>query len=162
MSRSTVPSKRPADTQEAAWIADEDRFVLQQAKRKAALRVKGGRAQPVDLLAVTLAVIDPARNTLDDDLKDVDLDIVDPEAVFEDLDDAQLSQLEKDIGTYLALESSRSNTEYWNVCLPSTSTKLITDTDRPSDDANDCQGPETPVAERSSNSERCELGRIRS
>ena len=119
MSRSTIPSKRPADTQEAAWIADEDRFVLQQAKKKAALRVKGGRAQPIDWLAVTLAVIDPAKNPLDDDLEDIDLDIVDPEAVFEGLDDIQLGELEKAIGTYLALESSRSNVDYWNVRLPS-------------------------------------------
>jgi hypothetical protein len=118
MSRPTIPSKRPADAQEAAWIADEDRFVLQQAKKKAAIRVKGGRAQPIDWLAVTLAVIDPARNALDDELEDADLDILDPESVFEDLDSGQLMELEKGIDTYLALEMSRSNQEYWNVsCL---------------------------------------------
>lgn len=117
MSRSTVPSKRPADTQEAAWIADEDRFVLQQAKKKASIRVKGGRAQPIDWLAVTLAVIDPEKNPLDDELEDVDLDIVDPESIFDGSDDAQLAELEKGIDTYLALESSRSNQEYWNVCF---------------------------------------------
>lgn len=117
MSRPTIPSKRPADAQEAAWIADEDRFVLQQAKKKAAIRVKGGRAQPIDWLAVTLAVIDPERNPLDDELEDVDLDILDPESVFEDLDSAQLMELEKGIDTYLALEMSRRNQEYWNVSL---------------------------------------------
>lgn len=117
MSRPTIPSKRPADAQEAAWIADEDRFVLQQAKKKAAIRVKGGRAQPIDWLAVTLAVIDPEKNPLDDELEDVDVDILDPESVFEDLDNAQLKELEKGIDTYLALEMSRSNQEYWNVSL---------------------------------------------
>ncbi len=117
MSRPTIPSKRPADAQEAAWIADEDRFVLRQAKKKAAIRVKGGRAQPIDWLAVTLAVIDPERNPLDDELEDADLDILDPESVFEDLDDRQLLELEKGIDTYLALEMSRSNQEYWNVSL---------------------------------------------
>lgn len=117
MSRSTVPSKRSTDAQEAAWIADEDRFVLQQAKKKAAIRVKGGRAQPIDQLAVTLAVIDPDRNPLDDEVDEADLDLVDPESVFEGLDNAQLSELEKGIDTYVTLESSRSNLEYWNVCL---------------------------------------------
>ena len=117
MSRSTIPSKRPVDAQEAAWIADEDRFVLQQAKKKAAIRVKGGRAQPIDWLAVTLAVIDPQRNPVDDELEDADLEILDPESVFEDLDNAQLVDLEKGIDTYLALEMSRSNQEYWNVSL---------------------------------------------
>lgn len=115
MSRSTVPAKRAADAQEAAWIADEDRFVLQQAKKKAALRVRGGRAQPIDWLAVTLAVIDPDRNPLDDELDDAELDVLDPESIFDDLDNAQLLELEKGIDTYLALESSRSNVEYWNV-----------------------------------------------
>lgn len=114
MSR-TVPSKRSADAQEDAWVASEDRFVLQQAKKKAAIRVKGGRAQPVDWLAVTLVVIDPERNALDDDVDQTELELVDPEGVFEGLDDAQLEELEKGIDTYLALESSRSNQEYWNM-----------------------------------------------
>jgi hypothetical protein len=117
MSRSTVPSKRTAEAQEAAWIADEDRFVLQQAKKKAAMRVKGSRAQPIDWLAATLAVIDPEKNPLDDELEDADLDLVDPEGVFEDLEDDQLLELEKGIETYLALESSKSNREYWTVGL---------------------------------------------
>ncbi len=120
MSRSTIPSKRPApDVQEAAWVADEDRFVLQQAKKKAAIRVKGGRAQPVDWLAVTLAVIDPDNNPLDDDeLEDADLDVIDPEGIFEGLDDGELADLEKGIDTYMTLESSRSNRDYWMVNLP--------------------------------------------
>ncbi|KAK4543347.1 hypothetical protein LTR36_005706 [Oleoguttula mirabilis] len=114
MSRSAVPSKRPAnDAQEAAWVADEDRFVLQQAKKKAAIRVKGGRAQPIDWLAATLAVIDPDRNPLDDEVETEDLELVEPESVFEGLSDAQLQELEKGVDTYLALEKSRSNQEYW-------------------------------------------------
>lgn len=115
MSRSTIPSKRSADAQEDAWVASEDQFVLQQAKKKAAIRVKGGRAQPVDWLAVTLVVIDPERNALDDDVDEADLDLVDPEGVFEGLDDAQSAELEKGIDTYLALETSRSNQEYWHM-----------------------------------------------
>ncbi|KAK5122895.1 hypothetical protein LTR85_003460 [Meristemomyces frigidus] len=114
MSRSAIPSKRPAsDAQEAAWVADEDRFVLQQAKKKAAIRVKGGRAQPIDWLAVTLAVIDPDRNPLDDEVDTEDLDLAEPESVFEGLSDARLQELERRIDTYLALEKSRSNQEYW-------------------------------------------------
>lgn len=131
MSRPTIPSKRPADAQEAAWIADEDQFVLRQAKKKAAIRVKGGRAQTIDWLAVTLAVIDPQKNPLDDELDEVDLDILDPESVFDDLDNGQLLELEKGIDTYLALETSRSNQEYWNVSLPVASARnLLMLTDR--------------------------------
>lgn len=117
--RPSVPAKRPAaDAQEAAWVADEDRFVLQQAKRKSAIRAKSGRAAPIDWLAVTLAVIDPERNPLDDEIEDGDLDLVDPESVFEGLGEEELGELEKGIQTYVTLESSRSNLDYWNVIIP--------------------------------------------
>jgi hypothetical protein len=132
---STVPAKRSADSrsldrpakraapsttaQEEAWVADEDRFVLQQAKKKAALRVKGGRAKPIDWLAVTLRFIDPTKATLDEEVEDHELEVVDPEGVFEGLGEDDLAEVEKDIDHYLTLETNRSNRDYWNVCAPS-------------------------------------------
>lgn len=110
----TIPRKRAADTQEEAWVADEDRFVLQQAKRKAAIRVKNGRAKPIDWLAVTLRVID-GTNDPNEDEDENDLEIVDPEGILESLDAGQIEELEKDIDTYLALETDRKNREFWNV-----------------------------------------------
>jgi hypothetical protein len=78
-----------------------------------------------------LAVIDPERNSLDNELDVDDLDLVDPQAVFEDLDEAQLAELEKSIDTYLTLETSKSNHEYWNVCLqPIPPLRLLILTDR--------------------------------
>lgn len=111
---STIPSKRSADTQEEDWVAGEDRFVLQQAKKKAAIRVKAGRAKPIDWLAVTLRVIDGTQDVLDED-DNADLDIVDPEGVLESLDEKQMEELEKDIETYMVLETDRKNHEFWNV-----------------------------------------------
>ena len=116
MSRPSAPTKRAApDAQEAAWVADEDRFVLQQAKKKAALRVKGGRASPLDWLAVTLAVIDPEHNILDDEADVEDVDLRAPESVLEALGAKELAEVEKGIEGYEVLESSRSNVEYWQV-----------------------------------------------
>lgn len=117
--RPSIPAKRPAaaDAQEAAWVADEDRFVLQQARKKAAIRAKSGRAAPIDWLAVTLALIDPERNPLDDEIEDGDVDAADPEAVFDGLSEEGLEELEKGIETYVTLEKSRSNLEYWNVSI---------------------------------------------
>lgn len=106
--------KRPADTQEDAWVADEDRFVLAQAKKKAAIRVKEGRAKPIDLLAVTLRFIEPERSPFDDEVTDDDIKIVDPEGVFESLDAAQLAELEKDINMYVSLEKNKDNLDFWN------------------------------------------------
>lgn len=115
------PAKRSTNAQEEAWVADEDRFALQQAKKKAALRVKGGRAKPIDWLAVTLRFIDPTeKSILDEEVEDHELDVVDPEGVLEGLDTEDLIELEKEVESYLTLETRRSNRDYWSVSnLPS-------------------------------------------
>lgn len=115
MSRSSIPAKRSADAQEAAWVADEDRFVLQQARKKAVLRAKSGRAQPIDWLTVILVALDPDRNPLDDELDLEDFDIISPQTLYDSLDDAQLSELEKRIESIQALDKSKSNHDYWKV-----------------------------------------------
>ena len=97
------------------WVSQEDEFVLKQAKKKAQIRVKEGRAKPIDWLAVTLSVIDPTNDLLDDDNNESELDVVDPDGVFEGLDQTQLRTLEKDIDVYITLESNRSNCDYWKV-----------------------------------------------
>ncbi|EAU29779.1 conserved hypothetical protein [Aspergillus terreus NIH2624] len=101
------------DEQVREWVAQEDIFVLKQAKKKAEIRVKEGRAKPIDWLTVTLRVIDPTRNPLDDEIADSELDIVDPDGVFEGLSPSQLSDLEKDIDTFLSLETNSQNRDFW-------------------------------------------------
>ncbi|KAI5841479.1 mid region of cactin-domain-containing protein [Morchella snyderi] len=97
------------------WVNQEDTFVLKQAKKKAEIRVKEGRAKPIDWLAVNLRVIDKERTTdpLDDEIADEDLDVVDPEAVLDGLAAKELEELEADIDVYVGLETVRSNREYW-------------------------------------------------
>ena len=95
------------------WVAQEDDFVLKQAKKKADIRVKEGRAKPIDWLAVTLRVVDPTRNTLDDEVDEEDLDFVDPESVFDGLSESELSELRKAIETYMNLEKNKKNRDYW-------------------------------------------------
>lgn len=89
--------------------------MLKQAKKKAEIRVKEGRAKPIDWLAVTLRVIDPTRNPLDDEIPDSELDLMDPEGVFEGLSQAQLEELDKDIETFLNLETAPKNRDFWKV-----------------------------------------------
>lgn len=102
------------DEQTRLWVSQEDSFVLKQAKKKADIRVREGRAKPIDWLAVILRVIDPDRDLLeDDDEEEVQVDVVDPEGVFEDLNDAQLGELETDINSYLSLETNAKNKDYW-------------------------------------------------
>ena len=95
------------------WVAQEDTFVLKQAKKKAEIHVREGRAKPIDWLAVTLRVIDHTRDPLDEDVGESELDIVDPNGVFDGLSRPELSNLEKDIDTYIHLETSSKNKEYW-------------------------------------------------
>lgn len=106
------------DQQEREWVAQEDLFVLKQAKKKAEIRVKEGRAKPIDWLTVTLRVIDPTRDPLDDEIADSDLDVVDPDGVFEGLSQTQLRDLEKDIDTFVNLETNPQNRDFWQVRLP--------------------------------------------
>src|SRR5881394_2081330 len=94
------------------WVAQEDDFVLKQAKKKAAIRVKEGRAKPIDWLAVTLRVVDPTRDPLDDEVEEKDLEFIDPDSVFDGLSGTEFSDLRKDIDTYLNLETDRNNREY--------------------------------------------------
>ncbi|KAJ5789752.1 uncharacterized protein N7518_006763 [Penicillium psychrosexuale] len=101
------------DQQEREWVAQEDVFVLKQAKKKAEIRVKEGRAKPIDWLTVTLRIIDPTRDPLDDEIADSDLDVVDPDGVFEGLSQTQLQDLEKDIDTFVKLETNAKNREFW-------------------------------------------------
>ena len=100
------------------WVSKEDEFVLKQSKKKAQIRVREGRAKPIDWLAVILSIIDPTKDLLDDESADSELDIMDPDGLIEGLNSTQLQELEKDIGSYMALESNLSNLAYWNVSLP--------------------------------------------
>lgn len=102
------------------WVAREDDFVLRQSKKKAHIRVREGRAKSIDWLAVTLGVIDPTRDPLEEDSNESDIDIVDPSGVFEGLDLPQLQALGRDIDTYMALESNQSNRRYWKVSMAQT------------------------------------------
>lgn len=95
------------------WVAQEDDFVLRQSKKKAEIRVREGRANPIDWLAVTLRPIDTTRNLLDEDVDEAELDFMHPDAVFDDLSEKELDNLRKDIDTYLKLETNSKNRDYW-------------------------------------------------
>lgn len=97
------------------WVSKEDEFVLKQSKKKAQIRVREGRAKPIDWLAVVLSVIDPTKESLDDDVSESEHEIMDPEGVIEGLSEKELREVEKDIENYLVLESDNTNQSYWSV-----------------------------------------------
>ena len=95
------------------WVSKEDEFVLKQSKRKAKIRVRDGRANPIDWLVVVMSVVDEGKDLLEDDGDDDELEVVDPELVIEDVPVADLRELEREIDHYLVLEKDDRASVYW-------------------------------------------------
>lgn len=101
------------EEQSRQFVADEDKFVLKQSKKKADIRVREGRAQPIDFLAFSLRHIDKHRDNFDDHDGDDAIMVPGPVVVIENQNLSDLRQLESDIESYLVLETDRQNRQYW-------------------------------------------------
>ncbi|KAJ9132098.1 Cactin [Pleurostoma richardsiae] len=116
-SSSRVTTYLSQDEQSRRFVADEDKFVLKQAKKKADIRVREGRAKAIDYLAFNLRFVDTDRDVFEDDDADVDINVPAPVQVLEALGEAELKELESDITSYYTLESNARNREYWTALL---------------------------------------------
>ncbi|KKY35267.1 hypothetical protein UCDDA912_g04747 [Diaporthe ampelina] len=105
------------DDQSRKFVADEDKFVLKQSKKKADIRVREGRARPVDYLAFNLRYIDNDRDVFDDDDGDIEIDVPSPERIVDGSEVVELKELESDITSFHTLESSQRNRDYWSSLL---------------------------------------------
>ncbi|KOS17532.1 Uncharacterized protein ESCO_002436 [Escovopsis weberi] len=102
------------DEQSRQFVADEDKFVLKQSKKKADIRVREGRAKPIDFLAFNLRFIDLERDPFDDDEADDKIEVPPPSKIIQSLTTAaQLAELESDIQSYYVLETDRRNRQFW-------------------------------------------------
>ncbi|KAI9172203.1 hypothetical protein HJFPF1_01696 [Paramyrothecium foliicola] len=101
------------DEQSRQFVADEDKFVLKQAKKKADIRVRERRAKPIDYLAFNLKFVDSERDVFDDDDTDIQIDVPGPTDVVQNLNAAELAELESDISSYHVLETNARNLQYW-------------------------------------------------
>ncbi|KAG6010054.1 hypothetical protein E4U21_000497 [Claviceps maximensis] len=101
------------EEQSRKFVADEDKFVLKQSKRKANIRVREGRAKPIDRLAFNLRYIDPERDLFDDDDGDLNIPVYSPMDIVNYLQLPQLKELESDIASYHILETEKQNRQYW-------------------------------------------------
>ncbi|KAJ2814535.1 hypothetical protein IWW50_007103, partial [Coemansia erecta] len=100
------------------WERREEEFHLGQAKRRAEIRIKGGRARPVDGLAMNLRL---ANEALGDEeaaaLGMVCADVDEPHRMVECLGARDARELAEDVEMYLALESVARNVEFWENML---------------------------------------------
>ncbi|KAI1827200.1 mid region of cactin-domain-containing protein [Xylaria intraflava] len=101
------------DEQSQRFVADEDKFVLKQSKKKADIRVREGRAKPIDLLAFNLRYIDTDRDVFDDNDTDIQINVPAPITVIETLSESEASELDAEITSYHTLETNARNREYW-------------------------------------------------
>ncbi|PKS08335.1 hypothetical protein jhhlp_005279 [Lomentospora prolificans] len=101
------------DEQSEQFVADEDKFVLKQSKKKADIRVREDRATPIDLLAFNLRYIDTDRDVFDDNDADIEIDVPTPEQLIDSLNAQQLKELDDEITHYHTLETNQRNREYW-------------------------------------------------
>ncbi|KAM0793586.1 hypothetical protein ACM66B_001020 [Microbotryomycetes sp. NB124-2] len=112
--------------QMAAWIDKEDDFHLEQAKRRAAIRVRERRAKPIDYLALNLKWSQPPlqpgdegydEHAEEDDGTGLEVDLDEPYAIFDNLTLEDAEELHEDIKMYLSLEKAEQNLEFWRSLL---------------------------------------------
>ncbi|KAG9297551.1 hypothetical protein G9A89_001492 [Geosiphon pyriformis] len=95
------------------WAAKEDEFHLEQAKRRAEIRIKENRAKPIDILAINLRLADEAED-VDDSLE---IDVDEPYTIFENLSLDEVEELHQDIQLYLNLEKNPNNLDFWRAMI---------------------------------------------
>lgn len=91
-----------------AWEKQEDDFHLKQARLRSDIRIKDGRAKPIDILAKYL--------TLEDDECSLNINMQKPHSLLVGLSVSDLLDLQEDIKIYLELEEGK-NQQYWRDLL---------------------------------------------
>lgn len=102
------------EEQSRQFIAGEDKFVLTQSKKKADIRVREDRAEPIDFIAFSLRYIDEERDLLDEQQSDKLIKVPAPESVIESLDLDGIRKLLKELESYRTLETNKRNRQYWD------------------------------------------------
>ncbi|RMZ78396.1 hypothetical protein DV738_g3899, partial [Chaetothyriales sp. CBS 135597] len=110
------------DEQMRAWVAQEDDFVLAQAKKRAAIRVKEGRARVVDWLVVLQRAQDVegaaggAGSGGFEEIEDEELEYRDPVKLIESLNKVEECEaLRKDVEGFEKMERVRKARNWWAV-----------------------------------------------
>ncbi|XP_072166596.1 splicing factor Cactin-like [Diadema setosum] len=85
------------------WERQEDTFHINQAKLRSKVRIKDGRAKPIDLLGQYISA---------EDDEDISLEMQEPYNVLKGLTITDLEDLLEDIKVYVELEEGK-NLEFW-------------------------------------------------
>ncbi|KAI8585640.1 mid region of cactin-domain-containing protein [Geranomyces variabilis] len=99
------------------WEAKENEFHLSQAKTRAQIRIKEGRAKPIDILAINLSLAGDAKLAQEFDAMGLEMGVDEPYLIFRNLDRDEVEELHKDIQLYLSLESEENNRRFWEAMI---------------------------------------------
>ncbi|KAI9003100.1 mid region of cactin-domain-containing protein [Gaertneriomyces semiglobifer] len=99
------------------WEAKENEFHLQQAKTRAQIRIKEGRAKPIDILAMNLSLASDLKIAEEFDAMGLEMGIEEPYMIFNDLRLEEIEELHKDIRLYLSLETDEENIRFWQAMI---------------------------------------------
>ena len=112
MKRQNVANQAQEDKLMRKWIADEDIFVLKQARKKAAIRVRDGRGKPIDWLTVLLLDLFPEEDLLDEESYPSPPNF-DPNSIMLCLSGSALHTLKREIDANTTLERNPKLQVYW-------------------------------------------------
>ncbi|KAI9496606.1 mid region of cactin-domain-containing protein [Zychaea mexicana] len=97
------------------WEAKEEEFHLEQAKRRAEIRIKEGRAKPIDILAMNLRLANEPDKVEED--VELEIDLEEPYTIFDNLTLEETDELHKDIQMHLNLEKNEKTLEFWRALI---------------------------------------------
>ncbi|KAI8820011.1 cactus-binding C-terminus of cactin protein-domain-containing protein [Fimicolochytrium jonesii] len=99
------------------WEAKENEFHLGQAKTRAQIRIKEGRAKPIDILAMNLSLASDTKLAEEFDALGLEMGVEEPYLIFRNLSLPEVEELHKDIQLYLSLETDHTNKRFWEAMI---------------------------------------------
>ncbi|KAF7721123.1 hypothetical protein EC973_005388 [Apophysomyces ossiformis] len=97
------------------WQAKEEEFHLEQAKRRAEIRIKEGRAKPIDILAMNLRLSNEPDKV--EENVELEIDLEEPYTIFDNLTLEETEELHQDIQMHLNLEKNEKTLEFWRALI---------------------------------------------
>ena len=103
----------------------EAEFNLMQTKRRAQIRIKEGRALPIDPLVVNICYATDPDIAAELDADGIEMDFNEPYQVLDNLNLRDLNELKDTVETYMELERHEKAIKYWEVRIFSDNSNLI-------------------------------------
>ncbi|KAJ1547866.1 hypothetical protein HK096_010182, partial [Nowakowskiella sp. JEL0078] len=99
------------------WESREDTFHLEQSHSRAQIRISAGRAKPIDILAMNIALASDTPTAMKFESLGLEFDLDEPYLLFNRLKLDEVKELFNEIRMYLALEKEEKNKKFWEAMI---------------------------------------------